>query len=69
MEFIHYDITKKFVFGIKANRLIALSEEDKKSGQYQNLNTLPIKDGEKRKVGNLLNGSLFKGTTFRSLLF
>jgi hypothetical protein len=50
MEFIHYDMKKKFVIGIKANRLIALSEEEKKKGQYQNLNTLPLKDGEKRIV-------------------
>jgi hypothetical protein len=39
---------KKFIIGIKANRLIACSEEDRKNGQYQNLNTLDIKDGEKR---------------------
>lgn len=44
MEFIHYDVKKKFIFGIKANRLIACSEEDKKKGQ--NLSTLPLKDGE-----------------------
>jgi len=50
MEFIHYEIKKKFVIGIKANRLIALSEEERKKGQYQNLNTLPLKDGEKRIV-------------------
>lgn len=50
MEFIHYDIKKKFIFGIKANRLIALSEKDRKRGQYQNLNTLQLKDGEKRIV-------------------
>jgi len=50
MEFIHYDMKKKFIIGIKANRLIALSEEDKKKGQYQNLNTLSLKDGEKRIV-------------------
>jgi hypothetical protein len=50
MEFVHYDMKKKFIFGIKANRLIALSEEDRKKGQYQNLNTLPLKDGEKRIV-------------------
>ena len=30
MEFIHYEIKKKFVIGIKANRLIALSEEGEK---------------------------------------
>jgi DDE superfamily endonuclease len=50
MEFIQYDMNKKFIFGIKANRLIALSEQEAKKGQYQNLNTLPIKDGEKRIV-------------------
>ena len=50
MEFIHYDMKKKFIFGIKANRLIALSEEEAKKGQYQNLSTLLIKDGEKRIV-------------------
>jgi len=50
MEFVHYDMKKKFIFGIKANRLIALSEEEAKKGQYQNLSTLHIKDGEKRIV-------------------
>jgi hypothetical protein len=50
MEFIHYDMKKKFILGIKGNRLIALSEEKAKKGQYQNLSTLPIKDGEKRIV-------------------
>ncbi len=50
MEFIHYDMKKKFIIGIKANQLVALSEEDRKNGQYQNLNTLPLKDGEKRIV-------------------
>jgi len=50
MEFVHYEMKKKFIFGIKSNRLIALSKEDKKMGQYQNLNTLPLKDGEKRIV-------------------
>ena len=41
---------KKFVIGVKANRLIALSEEERKKGQYQNLSTLILKDGEKRIV-------------------
>ena len=50
MEFIHYDMKKKFIIGIKANRLIALSGEERKKGQYQNLNALPIKNGEKRIV-------------------
>jgi hypothetical protein len=50
MEFIHYDMKKKFTIGVKANRLIALSKEEQKKGQYQNLNALPLKDGDKRIV-------------------
>jgi hypothetical protein len=50
MEFIHYDLKKFFIFGIKANRLIAFSEEERKKGQYHNLNSLEFKDGEKRKI-------------------
>ena len=50
MEFIHFEKQKKFIFGIKANRLIALSLEDRKKGQYHNLKALGLKDGEKRIV-------------------
>jgi len=50
MEFIHYELKKFFIFGIKTNRLIAFSEEEKKKGQYQNLNQLSFKDGEKKVV-------------------
>jgi hypothetical protein len=50
MEFIHYELKKFFVFGIKANRLVAFSEDERKKGQYHNLNHLSFKDGEKRIV-------------------
>lgn len=50
MEFIHYELKKLFVFGIKANRLVTFSEEERKKGQYHNLNRLSVKDGEKRIV-------------------
>ena len=50
MEFIHYELNKFFIFGIKNNRLIAFSEEERKKGQYQNLNSLNFQDGEKRTV-------------------
>ena len=50
MEFIHNVLKKKFIIGMKANRLVALFEEEKKTGQYQNLSTLHIKDGEARKA-------------------
>lgn len=50
MEFIHYELKKFLVFGIKANRLIAFSEEERKKGQYYNLNSLNFKDGEKQVI-------------------
>lgn len=49
MEFIHYDMKKKFIIGIKSNRSVCCVEEEKK-GQYQNLSVLALKDGEKRIV-------------------
>ena len=50
MEFIHYDMKKKFIIGLKSNRVVALSEDDRKKGQYQSLSSLNLKDGEKRTV-------------------
>ncbi len=50
MEFIHYEKQKKFIFGMKANRLIALLEEEKKKGRYHNLQHLDLEDGERRIV-------------------
>jgi len=50
MEFIHYDLKKKFIFGTKSNRLIAFSEDDRKKGQYQKLSSLPLKDKDSRKI-------------------
>ena len=50
MKFINYEMKKKFIFGIKSNRLLAFSEEEKKKEKYQNLKTLKIQDGEKRSV-------------------
>ena len=47
---IYYEAEKKFINGIKKNRLLALSEEARKKGQYQNLKTLHLEDNEKRKV-------------------
>ena len=45
MEFIHFDLKKKFIFGIKSNRLVKISNIEK-SGQYQKLNSIELKDGE-----------------------
>ena len=41
---------KKFIIGLKSNRVVALSEDDRKKGPYQNLSSLNLKDGEKRTV-------------------
>jgi len=49
MEFIHYDMKKKFIIGIKANRSVCCVEGEK-IGQHQNLSALSLKDGEKRIV-------------------
>jgi len=51
MEFIHCDLKKAFIFGIKANRLIAFSQEERKKGQYQNLKALNLEDNEKKLSG------------------
>ena len=50
LEFIHNELKRKFIIGMKTNRLVALSDEERKKGQYQNLNTLNLKDGEARKA-------------------
>ena len=50
LKMIHYDVKKYFIIGIKSNRLVALTQEDKNKGRHQNLNTLNLKDNEKRKL-------------------
>jgi len=47
MEFIHFNLKQKFIFGIKSNRVVRLKN---KNGQYQKLNTLKLKDGESVQV-------------------
>jgi len=50
MEFIHYDLKKKFIFGMKSNRSVALSENERKEGQYQSLSSLELKDNDAMTV-------------------
>jgi len=50
MESIHSEFKRKFIFGIKSNRLVALSEKDKKKGQYQSLSSLSLEDKETKTV-------------------
>jgi len=58
MKYIHRDIKKYFIIGIKSNRTIALSMDDKISGKFQKVSLLDIKDGESKKVW-------LKGLNFR----
>ena len=50
LSYIHYEIKRDFITGIKSNRLIAMTDEEQKNGQYKQLSNLNLKDGEKRIV-------------------
>ena len=50
LKFIHYDLKKKFIIGLKSNRLAALSAEAKDGGQFQQVNSLDMKDGEHKLI-------------------
>ena len=50
MNYIHNELKKLFIFGIKSNRGIAMSEDDKKNGLYQQLKDSSLEDGVPAKV-------------------
>lgn len=50
MEYLHYDLGKSFIFGLKANRLLALSENDAKCGHFQSLKSLELQKDIAYKV-------------------
>ena len=50
MTFIHRDLKKHFIIGIKSNRCVALSKREADSGQYQQVNTLVWNDGDSNTV-------------------
>lgn len=60
MEFIE-SLGKKFIIGIKSNRVVALSGKDKKLSKFQAISSLGMKDGESKKVW-------LKGVSFQVLL-
>jgi hypothetical protein len=45
MAFIHDELQKSFIFGIKSNRTLALSENDAKNGRHQQVRTLELEEG------------------------
>ena len=46
MIFIHQDLKKHFIIGIKSNRCMALTKRDADSGQYQQVNSLEWSNGD-----------------------
>ena len=65
MEVIHNKTNKKFIFGIKSNRLVALTSREKKKGEYHSLKKLNLKDNEKREV--YLKGLSFPVSIMRKI--
>jgi DDE superfamily endonuclease len=50
ITFIHQDLKKLFIFGIKSNRCVALTKHDADSGHYQQVKTLEWNDGATNTV-------------------
>ena len=46
MAFIHGTLKKSFIFGIQSNRCIAMTWQDAKSGQFQQVKSLDWNDGD-----------------------
>ena len=44
MAYIHKDLQKPFIIGIKSNRTLALSENDAKNGRYQQVRALELEE-------------------------
>lgn len=53
MKHIKKVLKKDFVMGLKSNRLVALSLEDKIKGQYQRVDTLELKEATKVYIESL----------------
>lgn len=50
MSFIHKDLQKYFIMGIKTNRSVAMTANDKKAGHYQKLTSVLLEDGVPKTV-------------------
>jgi hypothetical protein len=49
LEYIH-NLQKHFIIGIKSNRTIALSQNEKMGGQFKQVSSLDLQDGQSIKV-------------------
>ena len=46
MEYIHCNLKKNFIIGIKSNRTVAVSEEDRAKGDFTKVSKLDLEDGQ-----------------------
>ena len=50
LDYIHRNLKKYFIIGLKSNRTVALSEEAKIQGKFQQIETLDMEEGQQRIV-------------------
>ena len=50
MEFIKFDLKKEFVMPIKTNRLVCKTKEEKRKGQFQQVETLDIPENTSKEL-------------------
>ncbi|EET20948.1 transposase [Francisella philomiragia subsp. philomiragia ATCC 25015] len=50
MNFIHHTLSKKFILGMKSDRVIALTDYARRSKDFIKLSDLDIADGESLKI-------------------
>jgi len=50
MNFIHHTLSKKFILGMKSNRVVALTDYARRSKDFIKLSDLDIADGESLKI-------------------
>ena len=50
LEYINNVIKKKFIIGIKSNRTVALSENEKLKGDFTKVSKLDLEDGQSIKI-------------------
>jgi hypothetical protein len=50
MKFIHHDLNKEFIMPLKANRKVALCEQEKQRGHYQAVSQLEVAEETTREI-------------------
>lgn len=65
LHFIHHDMKKKFIIGIKSNRTVALSLEDKINDKFQQVAALDMDDDQSKIVW--LKGNAFPVTLIKKV--